>query len=213
MKHFSDHETSTIKSNDFVSVGGSHSELTKKRCGACEDFEPQGVVGEPAKKLVESAQLGVVGASKFSTRNYGTPKQGVYHSLSSGKLVCADGGEGNITHGTKSIEKVGNTSVREKQLKSRSKASTNVDSVGISSKSKPDEKSVSSGYCGASRPQSQYTTDRAKTTPLTSVGPHKPNKSTAKVEAWKGHHRSVEQSRDSKPASSVSGRHDKSKQH
>lgn len=183
-KHFSDHET------------------------------PRSVVGDPAKKPVESTQLDGVGASKFSTRNYGTPKQDTYHSLSRGKVVCADGGERNVTDGTRSIEKAGNTSLREKQLKSQSKTSTNVDSVRISSRSKPDEKSASSRYYSASRSQSQYATDRAKTMPVASVGAHKPNKSTAKVEAGKSHHRPrVEQTRASKPASSVTRRLDKPKQH
>ena len=208
MKHFSDHETSTLRSNDFVSVGGSRGDLT--RHSPCEEFEPMGVVREPTQKLAESStQLGGVGASKLSTRNYETPQKDVYNSLSSVKVARPGCAERTITE---SIEKAGNTSVQEKQFKSRSKASTNVDSVGIRSKGKPGEKSATSRYCGASRSQSEYTTDHTKTTPTKSIGAHKPNKSADKVEAGKGHYRP--RVKQTKAASSVTGRRlDKSKQH
>ena len=211
----SDHETSTLKSKAIVSCGlgdSSGGELTKKSGG---ELEPQGMAGEPAKKLFESTQLGGVGAT---TIIYGTPKQDTYHSLSTGKVVCADG---NISTygGTNSVEKAGNTSIQEKQFKGRSKASANVHSVGVSSKSKSDVKSASARYYGTSKSHSHSTTDRVlKATPLTSGSGQRSNKGSAKVEAvgnGRHMHRRVEQKRSSKPAPSVtsSGRLDVSKRH
>ena len=191
-------ETPPLKSDDFVSLGGSDGHFANKRHRPSEEFKPQGVTGEPA--------------SKFSTRNYGPPDKEIHYSLSSSRVVRADGGSERVTDGTKSIEKTGNTSSQlliETQLKRRSKATGNVDLIGIGSKSMLGEKSTSS----KSHDTLRSTADHVKSRRVASVGGHEPSKSTAKVEVGKGHHSRFEQIRPSKPASSGTGRLDRSKQH